>query len=225
MKKTTAIFVTTALLLVTARGTSVVFDTFGPGDTYNRGDTGDGFIVGDIGGPITYGQGAQFTAGTTGDLETVYLGLTYFAGFSPLAVNVYLYGDVGNLPDTTNQIFLGTGSPTDVYATTNNSVVSFAVAGTVPVTMGTTYWLVLKPGAANEGDVWNAAFPIVPGIQAESINDSNWFAHYPYLPAFRLTASNVSSVPDSGNTLLLTLGALVPLLLFQRKFVYRQAIR
>ena len=37
---------------------------------------------------------------------------------------------------------LGAGTPTALFGTTNNSIVSFAIGGTVPVTIGTTCWLV-----------------------------------------------------------------------------------
>jgi hypothetical protein len=144
-----------------------------------------------FGGPLAYGEAAQFTAAASGNLTSVALGLTYYPGFTALPVNVYLYGDAGGSPDNANQIFLGSATPTDVYATTNNSVVSFAVPGIVPVTMGSTYWLVLKPTAGNEADYWNSASPTVSGMEDQSSNDSTWYFAYAFLPAFRLTAASV----------------------------------
>lgn len=221
MKKFILIFGAIALLLVTARANSIVFDTFGPGDTYSQlagYDVGAFFLT-------SVETAAQFTAGTSGNLATVDLGLTY--GRSPGEfVNVYLYGDASGSPDNANQIFLGSGTPTALFGTTTNSVVSFAVAGTVPVTMGSTYWLVLKPDPANPVlEEWNASSPAVLGVIAGSTDDSTWGGAFSVLPAFRLTASSVSSVPDSGSTLLLMLGALVPLLFFQRTLIRRQASR
>ena len=64
------------------------------------------------------------------------------------AANVFLYHDASGLPDNANQTFLGSVTPTAVFGTTNNTVVSLTVTGSVPVTMGNVYWLVLKPGAA-----------------------------------------------------------------------------
>jgi hypothetical protein len=222
MKKIILIFGATALLLVTARATSIVFDTFGSGDTYA---TTRGYDVGDLGGlagPFTYEEAAQFTAGASGNLATVYLGLTYLTGFAALPVNVYLYSDASGSPNNANQTLLGSATPTAVFGTTNNSVVTFSVAGTVPVTMGSTYWLILKPAAPNEFDIWNESFPQISGMTDQSIDDSTWANISPFLPAFRLTASSVSSVPDSGSTLLLMLGAFVPLLFSQRKFTRQQ---
>jgi hypothetical protein len=162
-----------------------VFDTFGPGDTYSQFDAYD---VGTF-YQTPLEDAAQFTAGASGNLATVYLGLTY-GRTPPLPVNVYLYGDAGGSPDNANQIFLGSVTPIAFYGTTNNSVVSFSVAGTVPVTVGSTYWLVLKPTPSNEYNTWNASFPAVPGMTDYSIVDSGiWASYGPILPAFRLTAS------------------------------------
>ena len=199
----------------TAKGTTV-FDTFGPMDTYDPGnayEVGTFFMT-----PIE--SAAQFTAGASGDLATVYLGLTYGRNANP--VNVYLYGDASGSPDNANQIPLGSVAATAAYSTTNNSVVSFAVAGTVPVTMGSTYWLVLKPSGSNVDSDWNASFPPVSGMTDYSIDDSGiWASYSAVLPAFRLTTAP-SAVPDSGSTILLMLGALAPLLVLQRKLIRRR---
>ena len=176
------------VLALTARADSIVFDTFGPGDTYHPTNA---FLVGDFSGPLAYEEAAQFTAAASGNLTSVALGLTYYPGFTALPVNVYLYGDAGGSPDNANQILLGSATPTDLYGTTTNSVVSFAVPGTVPVTTGSTYWLVLKPTVANEADYWNSASPTVSGMEDQSSNDSTWNFAYPFLPAFRLTAASV----------------------------------
>jgi hypothetical protein len=97
--------------------------------------------------------------------------------------------------------------------TTNNSLVSFTVAGTVPVTMGSTYWLVLKPAATYEVDLWNFSSPAVAGSVAGSNDDSKWVVVGATLPAFRLTASDV---PDSGATFPLLLGSVAALVVLQR---------
>src|SRR5438067_8351961 len=65
---------------------TTVFDSFGPGDTYNPS------LAYDIGsGANNHEIAAQFTAGASGNLATVDLGLTYFTGTNPAfrAVNVY----------------------------------------------------------------------------------------------------------------------------------------
>ena len=217
MKKIVLIFCATVLLLVTARATSIVFNTFGPGDTYD-------LIAGNfVRPPIEFA--AQFTAGASGDLATVDLGLTSLVIAGP--VNAYLYGDASGSPDNSSFFFLGSGTPTGDWTSTDNSVVSFAVAGTVPVTTGTTYWLVLKAPIAGSQDHWNTSSPAISGNVDASIDDSTWVSasgFTPFLPAFRLTASSVSSVPDSGNTLVLLFGALATLLVLRSRLVRRLAI-
>jgi hypothetical protein len=149
--------------------------------------------------------------GASGNLATVDLGLTAIRG--SLSANVYLYGDASGSPDNTNQIFLGSA-----LFPNPSSIVSFAVAGTVPVTLGSTYWLVLKP-STNDYGIWNLSSPAVPGSADYSIDDSTWNTNFngDVLPAFRLTASAPAGVPDSGSTILLMLGSVFPLLVLQRK--------
>jgi hypothetical protein len=209
MKKILLIF-SSAVMALTARGNTIVFSDFGPGDTYNQFA---GYSV--VMNPeVLQEVGAQFTAGASGNLATVDLGLTYqVAG----AVNAYLYGDAGGSPDNANQTFLGSGTPTAVFGTTNNSLVSFAVAGTIPVTMGTTYWLVLKPAGAIMLDDWNWSSPAVAGNTALSSTDLTWTVASGTLPAFRLTASGpVQGVPDTGATFLLLLWSVATLLAFEQ---------
>ena len=212
MKKT--IFTLSLMFLAfISRGDTIVFNTFGPGDTYNQGA---GYAVAHTPPGLTE-SAAQFTAGVSGNLTTVDLGLTYAPAFTPEPVNVFLYGNVSGAPDNANQTLLGTATPTSAFLTTNNSVISFNVAGTVSVTMGATYWLVLKPAVSGEFDVWNSSLPPVIGTLGASYNDSTWNDSAAVLPAFRLSAlSATSAVPDSGGTILLLLGSVLTLFVLQR---------
>jgi hypothetical protein len=209
----------TAFLALTARGNTIVFSDLGPADTY---DQASGYGV--VGGGADIA--AEFTAGASGDLANIDLGLTFSAGVSG-PVNVFLYGDASGTPDNANQTLLGSGTPTVAFGTTNNSLVSFAVAGTVPVTMGTTYWLVLKPAAATGFDVWNLSSPATPGSVDTSADHATWTGVGPaaILPAFRITASGAAGVPDSGATFLLMLGSLAALLALHRMLPRQQASR
>ena len=155
---------------------------------------------------------AQFLAGASGNLATVDLGLTYTVQG---AVNVYLYGNASGLPGT-NLGLLGSGTPTAALGTTSSNLVSFAVAGTIPVTMGTTYWLVLKPTNTSMADAWNLSSPAVPRWVGVSFNDSTWAAFVETLPAFRITAQGAAGAPDSGDTILLLLGSATALFVLQR---------
>jgi VPDSG-CTERM motif len=202
MKKTLLIFSVTVLAL-TARGTTV-FDTFGPGNTYDPSSNGLPVWV--------FAVAAQFTAGASGNLSTIDLGLTYSGSGGP--ASVYLYGDAGGSPDNANQIFLGSVTPIAAYGSTNNSVVSLSVAGTVPVSIGSVYWLVLKGPA--EFDIWNSSSPTVGGTVDLSFRDSPWFFGTTDEPAFRITVGP-ASVPDAGSTLPLLGFALAGLGILRRK--------
>jgi len=98
------IILTSVVLVAAARADTTVFDTFGPGDTYNAG------LASHIGGRANNEEiAAQFTAGASGNLANVALGLTYRLGTDPAfrAVNVFLYGDASGSPDNANQTLLG----------------------------------------------------------------------------------------------------------------------
>ena len=138
-------------------------------------------------------------------------------------MNAYLYANAGGSPDNANQIFLGSGTPTALFGTTNNSIVSFAIGGAIPVTMGTDYWLVLKPGTTNTSDEWNLTSPPILGTVAFSSDDSMWDVNpvNPEHPEGLITVQYnlwCTSLPDSGGTILLMLGSVATLFGLQRMF-------
>jgi hypothetical protein len=200
-----------AVLSITVRADTIVFDTFGAGNTY------DPTLGWQIGGFGDTGQvAARFTSLATGNLATVSLGLTYFFGSDPAsrAVNVFLYGDLNGSPDNANQTLLGSATPTSLFdSVTNNSVVSFSVAANAPVTAGSVYYLVLKPTVLfSTNDAWMLSLGPVSGSVFLSFDDSTWTENpFHELPAFRLTTT--SAVPDSGGTILLLLSSFGALLL------------
>jgi hypothetical protein len=210
-----------AILAVTARGDMVVFTNFGPGNTYAPFS---GFQVGTLSANLLE-MAAEFTAGASGNLASVDLGLTYraFGGGSFIGpVNVYLYGNASGSPDNGNQTFLGSGTPAGVFfGGINNSVVSFAVAGTVPVTTGTTYWLVLKPGSTNMADIWNTSSPVISASVDSSGDDSRWSGAENISPAFRLTVT----VPEPTITAFILPGLMAALLVSCRMFPQHRGSR
>jgi hypothetical protein len=206
------------LLALTTRGSTIVFSTFGPGDTYNPSSS---YQVGN--GANNNEPAAQFTAGASGNLVNVDLGLTYFNGSNPAnrQVNVFLYGDAGGSPDNANQTLLGSVTPVALLdGVTNNSVVSFSVVGTVPVTTGAIYWLVLKPTSLATDDAWNLSSPAITGLAFVSHDDSTWAGNLQTLPAFRLTAS--SAVSESGDTIVLMIWSAIGTLLVRRRLLQHQ---
>ena len=211
----------TALLIafcpVQAQANAIVFNTLGPGDTYVSNSS---VVVGNVGGLGTLlEEAAQFTAMASGNLATVDLGLT---GTNTGAVNVFLYADSAGSPNNAIQTFLGSGTPTAAFGTTNNSLVSFTVAGTVPVVMGTDYWLVLKPANVNVSVAvnWMQSLATAGSIKA-SLDDSTWLDNgEPILPAFRITAQG-AAVPDGSSStsalLAIAIAVMFGLNLLQRK--------
>ena len=197
---------------VTAQAITI-FDDFNTGNTYqpNLGYT--------IGGPQSIDAvAAPFTAAATGFLSTVDLGLTYPPNTQAGQISAFLYADLAGTPNNASQIFLGSGTPTAVFNTTNNSVVSFNVAGTAPVIMGTNYWLVLKiADPDSQWDVWMFNSIGATGDVQRSGDGTNWLSIGETLPAFRLLASELppgqtgNGVPDSGGTFAMLAGAVTVL--------------
>jgi hypothetical protein len=85
-------------------------------------------------------------------------------------VNIYLYGDAMGSPDNGNQTLLGSGTRSGQDAHNNNVLLSFAVAGTVRVTMGSSYSLVLK-AATNYTWITRPRRFRAPSISRLTIND------------------------------------------------------
>jgi hypothetical protein len=77
--------------------------------------------------------------------------------------------------------------------------------------MGSVYWLVLKPANVNQRTLWLDSLPAVTGTKDFSPDDVTWKFNNNILPAFRIT-----TVPDSGGTLLIMLVSVPALLVLQR---------
>jgi hypothetical protein len=191
----------------------VVFDTLGPGNTYNQ--TSGLQIIGSSAGLRE--AAAEFA--TISDVNGPWrldLGLTKIPNTSGGPVDVFLYGNAAGVPDNTDQTFLGTVTPTQFFGTTNNSLASLTVMG-VPLIQGLNQWIVLKPGAAGTHDIWNDSATSTFCCPAASADDVNWAAFPPgtFTQAFRITALTLT-VPDSGGTLLIMLGSVAALFALQR---------
>ena len=206
--KTIVLLLSIVLLAVTVRG-AIVYDNLGAGGTYDQ-QTGYGILQGTSN---FAGMAAQFSAGTSGFLDTIDLGLTFFHA---MPVNVYLDRNNGPVPSN-NPTFLGSGTPTAVFGTSNDSLVSLKVVGNVPVTIGTTYWLVLESTVANPGnDFWNLSSPAATGLVSFSFNSGGFSLGVSQTsPAFRITAR---PVPEPDGSILLLLGLLAALFVSKKTF-------
>jgi hypothetical protein len=196
------------LIASSAHADTVVFDSFGPGNTY---EISSFFYVGKAGSSPTE-QAAQFTAQASGFLSTVELGLTRPSGHPSTAVNVFLYGDLNGSPDNSNQIFLGSADPAGTANQTNNSVATVDVLSQVFVSLDSIYWLVLKPATPDGLTFWNFSNTTL-GQMRVSGDDSTWETEGdPRIAAFRINA-----VPEPNSTVLLSIGLAVSLLLMSRR--------
>lgn len=196
--------------LAPAQGNNIVFSTLGPSDSFN---TLSSWAV--HAGDRSHSVAAQFTAGSTGNLVRVDLGMRFSSSFGPGIFNAYLYNDVGGAPDPTNPMFLSSGS----FFGTFDALVPLAISGNVPVTQGSTYWLALQPGSADAWVFWDFSLPLLLGpIDISSNDGASWFSAgtSEEMPAFRLIAAT-SSVPDSGSSAAIFAGSFVTLLTLRRR--------
>ncbi len=194
------------------RANTIVFDTLGPGNTYNQTS---GFQV--LGSSVGLREAAaEFaTIASVNGAWKIELGLTKIPNTSGGPVDVFLYGNAAGVPDNTDQTFLGTVTPTQFFGTTNNSLVSLTVMG-VPLIQALNQWIVLKPGAADTHDIWNDSATSTFCCSGVSADDVHWVINSPgsFTQAFRITA--ITAVPDSGGSLLIMLGSVAALLMVQR---------
>jgi hypothetical protein len=178
-------------------GTRIVSNTLAPDCTYDGhayyqfgGDPSSGGS--DPSGPYPpYNEqgAAKFTARSSGNLATVYLGL--HKAFDGGDASVFLCSDAAGSPNIATQTLLGTVAPTEEVAIENNkSLVSLRVTGRVPVVKGLDYWLVVKPAALVVHDGWNLSLPAVNGSRGwRRESYVTWHTHNDdVLPAFRITA-------------------------------------
>jgi len=186
-------------LIASARANSVVFSTFGPGDSFDM--TASWAVHGAVGSPsgLPLLIAAQFTAQASGNLVSVDLGMRFSQSFGPGLFNLYLYNDSGGVPDASTAVFLGSDGSFGTFT----ALVSLPVSGTVSVSAGSSYWLSLQPALENAWCFWDFSSPLLLGTIDYSRDGATWFlvGTSQEMPAFRLTAT--STVPDSSCTIIL----------------------
>jgi len=192
-----------------AQANSIVFSTFGPSDSF---DTTASWAV--HAGDRSHSVAAQFTAGSTGNLVRIDLGMRFSSSFGAGIFNAYLYNDIGGAPDAINPIFLSSGS----FFGTFDALVSLPISGNVPITQGSTYWLALQPGSADAWVFWDFSLPLLLGpIDISSDDGASWFSAgtSEEIPAFRLIAA-MPGVPESSSSAAIFAGSFVILVSLRR---------
>jgi hypothetical protein len=195
--KSITILVTVLLAIGSASAApTVLFDTFGAGDTYN---TGVGYTIGTA---SEFDQGDQFAIGaaTAHYLDKIELAVGLVAGTNQL--DVWLMSDAAGEPGAIIEAF----NFTDAMGSFGSANPLLAVNSVVrPVLYpGTPYWLIASAPAADTWAAWNLSSPAVYGTHVERLNIGPWTVDpEDQLGAFRITGS---PVPAPGAVLLGSIG-------------------
>jgi hypothetical protein len=186
----------------TARATSITYNNFGSGDSYN---TGFGFFVGVVNGGGNVVQAETFTPTTSGTLASIVLALEYLS-VGPNAGTVSVDADVGGVPDGVLESFAVNNLPPDdlLFHTplTLNDTVNLAL------TAGTPYWIVVSTTSEL---AWQLNTTGMHGGEAQSTDGgTSWITFPPSTPqaAFRVTQNDVAAVPEPASLVLLGTGLL-----------------
>jgi hypothetical protein len=179
------------ILLLAGRvavASTVLFSTFGPGDSY---DTSTGWTIGFD--PHDYEQGGQFTIGTATPqyLDRIELATWLVTGTNTL--DVWLMNDAAGEPGTTIEAF------SFVDAMTSPGGILAADSALHPIlSPGTPYWLVASAPSSDTWAAWNLSSPQVAGLSAQRENSGPWdiWSTAP-LGAFRISGSPVIPAPSA----------------------------
>jgi MYXO-CTERM domain-containing protein len=156
-----------AMMLAAAAQATVLFDNFGPGDTY---DFGIGWTIGDT-ADWQLGAGFVMNAGGSYSLDSVTASIRHIAG--PNFVTLSVYDTVGGLPgsllETSSAMNLpahdGTPAPPTV----------FAFSGSTVLQDGQTYWVIASTdGPAGAWLAWNWNIAHALGLHAQRQGAGPW---------------------------------------------------
>jgi hypothetical protein len=170
---------------------TVLFNTFGPADTYN---TAVGWTIGTA---SDIDQGDQFAIGaaTPYHLDKIELAVGLVAGTNQL--DVWLMSDAAGEPGAIIEAFSFNGAMGQ-FGAANPPLATNSVLRPV-LYPGTPYWLVASAPAADTWAAWNLNSLVVNGIHAVRFGLDPWDVDSGDLGAFRITGS---PIPAPGAILL-----------------------
>ena len=188
MRKARAfVFVCAGLLLLApayrlgaslANASTIVYSTFGPGDTY---DENSGWT---IGGSGVWVQGLQFTPAENAVVQTIEIAAFRLAGGA--AVNVSLMTDASDRPGSVLET---------VPICCFGDVASIGLANSVVwplLTGGTKYWLVVSPIAAGDAFGWNRNLDLPGALNVQQSMGGPWSAGLDWQGAMRIRGDAVT---------------------------------
>jgi len=194
------VLIVAAILFIAAgqAGADVLFNTFGPGDSYQ---TAIGWTIGlPPGTPDNFAQGNQFsfTGLQSYRLDSIELAVGLVAGTNQ--VNVSLMNDAAGLPAAVLEAFSFTDQM-GPFGSNNPPLVGTSVAHPL-LAPGMNYWLIAS--ASNDTwAAWNLSSLGGAGQLARSTNGGEWSTSENPFAAFRI---NGTLVPVPGAVLLGVLG-------------------
>jgi hypothetical protein len=177
-----------------AKAEFIVYNTFGPGDSFSQ--TGAATISGS-GSPAGYAEQAfGFTPTSTTHLVQVRFAAFRVSAFFPGTIEALFTGSVGNTP----------GSPLETLGTVSPALSGQPAIFTLSsfdhplLTAGTLYWLDLLPDPSN-GDFlggWMASSPPVfgPSADRQSLN-GGWISGVSQQGAFEIIGTQPVPEPSS----------------------------
>lgn len=192
-----------AVLLVAALGAQaqavVIYDTFGPGTTY---DSQNGWIVGHTTDGANYASYSQFSPTLSGFLSTAMAPIRYEGGeVAPLRFEVRS-NDAGHPGDLL--------ALTLVDITEQGGVVSGSFLSGVLLSSQSTYWFGMATTDPTTAVVWNQNSVGVSGEHAFTgaiwQQPGEWLVQNATLGAFQVVAI---AIPEPSNALLLALGLIL----------------
>lgn len=198
----------------------IIFDNFGPGDSYDTGNANDVY------GPSVSASNPRacafpFTPSATYQFASAELplGVNVF-GSGPPTIVVELLSDNGGLPGTVLESF----TFTNLVKSYSDKIVQATSILHPVLQLGTQYWLAALPGAANTSGIWNYALPNTDGNKATTPDIGqtwklNEFGEQP-VSAFEIDGTPFSAVPEPSTMALMFAGLLGLLCLAHRRIAY-----